>query len=277
MKNINSLMIFILIIAFNTFVQAQKTDIDNVLKLNSDFDKASLNGDVPFFERTLAPEFISYQPDGSKSTRAEVLERLKKEKEKPSFKFLSIKSDDVKVKMDGNLAYVTGLWKASTKGLDAASLPHNDTGFYTAAFEKRDGKWMLISDHSTEKVHTPEELMPSLRQASDDFDKAIGTQDARLFGALLSEEFTSVNSEGKVSTKAEEIAQINSPDLKITSIKSEDKKFRIHRSTAVETGRFHVTGTFKGKAFSDTGRYTSTWFYSNGKWMLASDHTSLIK
>ena len=119
--------------------------------------------------------------------------------------------------------------------------------------------------------------MPSLKQASDNYDNAISTQDARMFDSLLSAEFTFVNEHGKMRNKAEEIEQIKSADLKITSVKSEDKKFRIHRSTAVETGVFTVSGTYKGKPFTDKGRYTSTWFYSNGKWQLASDHTSIIK
>ncbi len=277
MKNFAKIVTLFSVIVFTTLLHAQKNDIDVVLKLNADFDKASLNGDLPFFENTLAPDFVSYHPDGSKVTRAEVLERIRKEKEKPSYKLLSVKSDDVKVKMDGNLAYVTGLWHASTSGLEADAAPHNDTGFYSAMFEKRNGKWMIVSDHSTEKTHTSDELMSSLKKASDNYDKAISTQDARMFDSLLSAEFTFVNEHGKMRNKAEEIEQIKSADLKITSVKSEDKKFRIHRSTAVETCVFTVSGTYKGKAFTDRGRYTSTWFYSNGKWQLASDHTSLIK
>ncbi|SFI71296.1 Ketosteroid isomerase homolog [Kaistella treverensis] len=275
MEKLHNLIAFILIITFSTAANAQ-SEIENVKKLNSAFDKASLSGDLQFFENTLAPDFVSYQPDGSKVTRAQVLERIKMEKEKPSYKLLNVRSEDVNVKMDGNLAFVTGLWNSSTSGLEADASPHNDTGFYTAAFENRDGKWMLISDHSTEKAHTPEELMPSLQIASNDFEKAIATQDSKLFDSLLSDEFTSVNENGKMRSKAEEIAQFKSPELKITSVKSEEKKFRIHRSTAVETGVFNVSGTFKGKPFTEKGRYTSTWFYHNGKWVLASDHTSLI-
>ncbi len=69
---------------------------------------------------------------------------------------------------------------------------------------------------------------------------------------------------------------MTSTDLVLTSSNADDKKFRIYRNTAVETGRFSVAGTYKGKAFSETGRYTSTWIYRDGKWKMAADHTSNI-
>lgn len=144
-------------------------------------------------------------------------------------------------------------------------------------FEKRNGDWQLISEHVTEKVHTAAELEPSLRQASEDFDRAIRTKDVNMYIELLSDEFVSITEDGKVNSKSDEIAQITSPDLVISSVKADEKKFRIHRSTAVETGRYNVTGSYKGKVFTETGRYTSTWFYSDGKWRLVSDHNSIIK
>jgi hypothetical protein len=54
------------------------------LKVNSDYDQAILKGDVSFHEKLLAPEFISYDPDGSSKNRSEVLEGLKKQKAAPS-------------------------------------------------------------------------------------------------------------------------------------------------------------------------------------------------
>jgi len=36
------------------------------------------------------------------------------------------------------------------------------------------------------------------------------------------------------------------------------------------------TGTYNYKAFSETGRYTSTWIFKDGKWQMDTDHTSVI-
>lgn len=102
------------------------------------------------------------------------------------------------------------------------------------------------------------------------------TKSASLFERLLAEDFISTNETGKRSNKKEEIAQMTSADLIITSAKADDKKFRIHRNSAVETGRYTVTGSYKGKAFSETGHYTSSWIYKDGRWQVAADHISVI-
>ncbi len=270
--------LILLLIAFtSSTLFAQKTKAEQeVLKVNSDFEKAMLKGDVSFHERILAPEYISYDPYGSSRNRSELLERLKKENAAPTYKQTALTSDDVKVKVSGNLAVVTGTWKSTTTSMEADAAPHNDRGHYTSVFEKRNGRWLLLSDHATEKIHTPEELEPDLRKASDDFDNAFETKNAAMFEKLLADDFTHTNETGRMTNKKDEIASMTSPDLVFTASKAEDKKFRIHRNSAVETGRYTATGTYKGKPFSETGRYTTTWVYKHGTWQIAADHTSVI-
>jgi ketosteroid isomerase-like protein len=257
------------------FAQNTKAE-QEVLKVNSDYDKAILKGDISFHERLLAPEYVSYNPDASARTRSEVLERMKKEKATPTFKLTALASDDVKVKVAGNLAVVTARWNSTGTAMETDAEPHTDQGYYTAVYEKRNGRWMLLSDHATEKPHTTAELEPSLRKASESFDKALETKNAALFEKLLAEDYTSTNEAGRISNKKDEIAQMTSPDFVLTSAKADDKNFRIYRNSAVETGRYSVTGTYKGKNFSETGRYTSSWIYKDGKWQIAADHTSVI-
>ena len=276
METLNRLMMLTLVL-FNALLVAQNSDEEKVLQINSAYDKATLSGDVAYFERVLAPNFVGYHPDGSVGTRAEVLEKLKNEKAKPTYRLLSMSSDDVKVKVSGDLAYVTGKWKASTSGMDSNPIPHEDTGYYGSVFEKQNGNWLLVADHSSEKAHTAEELEPSLKTASDKYDEAIRTKNVNLLDQLLSAEFISINEEGKMNNKSEEMAQLGSSDLVISSLTTSDKKFKIHRSTALETGIFDVKGLFKKQAFAEKGRYSSVWFYSGGKWLLASDHSTTIK
>ncbi len=52
--------------------------------------------------------------------------------------------------------------------MEADAVPHTDQGRYTVVYEKRDGRWLLITHHATQKTHTLEELEPELRKASDD-------------------------------------------------------------------------------------------------------------
>ena len=41
-------------------------------------------------------------------------------------------------------------------------------------------------------------------------------------------------------------------------------------------GTYHSKGTYKGKAFDHTGRFTDTWIYQDGKWLCVATHTNLI-
>ena len=273
-----SIKILFFIIACASITYAQNTKAEQeVLKINSDYDKAILAGDLAFHEKLLAPEFISYDPDGSLKNRTQVLERIKKQKAAPTFKPIAVTSNDVKVKVSGNLAVVTGESKNTSSSMEADAVPHTNQGRYTVVFEKRDGRWLLISDHATQKTHTPEELEPELRKASDEFDKAFETKNTAMFEKLLADDYIHTNVNGQVRNRKDQIANMISPNLVFTSNKADDKKFRIYRNSAVETGRYTATGTYKGKPFSETGRYTSTWFYRNGKWQMAADHASIIQ
>lgn len=260
--------------AFSTALFAQTKEEKEVLKVNEAYEAAMAKGDYDAQEKMLSPNYVTYLPDGSLEGRAQVAEYFKKQKTSPTYKMISMASDDVKVKVSGNLAVVTGAWKATTKTTDAEAQPHQDAGRYTAIYEKQNGTWLLLSDHVTEKPHTPEELEPDLRKASDAYDRAIRARDGAMFDKLLADDFMYTGNKGKTSNKQEEIKNMSSADLAITESKVSDKKFRIYRNSAVETGRYDVSGTYKGTAFKESGRYTSTWIYKDGKWRMVADHTS---
>jgi hypothetical protein len=64
----------------------------------------------------------------------------------------------------------------------------------------------------------------------------------------------------------------------IESTELSDQKVRvIGNGAAVETGKYRTKGTNKGKAFDETGRYTTTWVWRGGRWQIVADHTSVIK
>lgn len=259
------------------FVFSQNSqDEMEVRKINQAFDEAIKNADVAFYEKILASDYVSYAPDGTVKDRNQVLEEVKKQKSSPTYRISDIASKDVKVKMAGDLAIVTAAWDATSHNLDDKE-PHKDQGHYMSIYEKRDGQWKLITEMVSEKPHTPEELQPLLEKASNQYDEAIKKGDKEAFAKLLADDYSSTNPQGRVGNRAEDIDMMFGPDLKLETISTEDKKFRVYRNSAVETGKYSVTGTHKGKKFSETGRYTSTWIFKDGKWQMVADHTSLIE
>lgn len=248
-----------------------------VRKLVSEMDRAFAKNDVAYFESVLADDYVLAGTDGKTKTRAELLAEMRKEVEKPTYKLTANASEDVRVRVSGDMAVVTAIWRMTTVGPESNPWePHKDEGRYTTVLQRRGGRWVVVADHVTERPHTPEEFEPELRKASESYDAAMKARDAAAFGRLLADDYAFTGPGGVVRNKAEDIAHMTSSDTKIESATTDDKKIRIYRSTAVETGRYTVTGTHKGKPFTETGRYTTTWVRRDGRWQIVSDHTSVL-
>ncbi|CAN5217740.1 hypothetical protein BH23BAC2_BH23BAC2_20160 [soil metagenome] len=271
MKNYVLPLVLMLCIA-SAFAQNSKDEME-VRKINEAFDVAIKNSDVAFYEGILAPDYVSYRSDGMVRNRSEVLEEVKKEKASPTYRLSEIGSDDVKVKLSGNLAVVTAKWNATTQSLEDNE-SHQDLGHYMAVYEKRNGRWLLISEMGNEKPHTPEELESSLKKASTMYEENIKNQNKEAFAKLLAKDYSSTNPEGEVRTSEQDIAMMFDADVKLENVSTQDKKFRVYDNFAVETGQYNVTGSYKGEKFTESGRYTSTWIFKNGKWQIVADHSS---
>ncbi|MFN7943910.1 MAG: nuclear transport factor 2 family protein [Blastocatellia bacterium] len=107
-----------------------------------EYDKAYVSQDVAAFDRLAADEYLLTQPDGKVSTKAEVIALSKS----GDIKVEKGQSDNVKVRLYGNTALVTGQWteKSTTKGK-----PFAGTVQYTTVYVKKNGKWQIVSDHGT--------------------------------------------------------------------------------------------------------------------------------
>lgn len=264
-----------LLLCFAAVTAQNSQDEAEVRKLNQAFDEAIKNADVAFYERVLAPNYVSYSSDGTVKDRNQVLEEVKKQKSNPTYRISEIGSEDVNVKISGDLAVVTAEWSATSHSINDDK-PHKDMGHYLAIYEKQNGRWQLISEMGSEKPHTPEELEPSLKEASEKYDQTFKNRDKDAFGKLLADDFSSTNPEGIIRSKDEDLAMMFSPDLKLENVSTKDKKFKIYENFAVETGQYNVSGTYKGEKFSESGRFTSTWMLKDGKWQMVADHVSLI-
>jgi len=254
------------------FAQTNKDEAE-VRKLNEQLDNAIKNNDVAFFEKTLAADYVSLRADGSIKSRNEALEEARSQKANPTYRISDLGSEDVKVKHSGNLAVVTAKWNTTSHSMEDDE-PHKDTGHYIAVYEKNKGQWQLVSEMGSETPHTPEELEPAIRKASEKYDEALKNRDREALADMLADDFSSIGPDGKVRNKEENLAMIFNPDLKIEDGSSEDKKFRVYRNFAVETGKYNIKGNYKGEQFSESGRYTSTWMLKDGKWQIVADHVS---
>ena len=103
------------------------------------------------------------------------------------------------------------------------------------------------------------------------------TNNTDLLEPLLADGFTNTSSAGKLSNRAEAIAEAKA--TKYTSVDYVDLKVMVFGDTAIAIGTFRAKGTDpSGKPLDAKERFTDTWTkMANGKWQCVASHQSPIK
>ena len=109
------------------------------------------------------------------------------------------------------------------------------------------------------------------------WNKAISDRDAATAGEIISEDFRYITPIGTVLDRAAILKATGDPDYKIAPFKTEEVEVRIHGNTAVVTGRFTQTGSYKGQIQTVRMRYTDVYVKSGETWRAISAHSSLIR
>jgi len=266
----------IAILAFAITAAAQSQDEQQIMKIHLGLEQAFIKGDAAPFEAAIAPNYTFSGPAGNSRTREEMFKELRDEIAKPTAKNISETSDNIKIRVLGNTAYVTSGWTSVSQGLGEGTEPHTDHGQYTGIYEKMDGKWMLVREAFTEAQHDRKLQEAEVLKASDAFDTIMRNRDKAGYERILHADYTYTSEDGKLVSRAEDIAHFG--DMVLNTMETSDKKVRIiGNSAAVETGMYHATGSYKGKAFDETGRYTTTWIWKDLRWQVIADHNSIIR
>ena len=266
----------IAIVAFAITAAAQSKDVQEIMKIHLGLEQAYIKADMAPFEAATAQNYTFSGPGGKVQTRDEMFKEMRDEIAKPTSKNISEVSDNIKIRVFGDAAYVTSGWTSVSQGLGEGTEPHTDKGQYTGIYEKMDGKWMLVCETFTEAQHDRKLQEAEVLKASDAFDAAMRSPDKAAYERMLHADYTYTSEDGKLVTRAEDMAHF--ADMTITSMETSDKKVRITgNSSAVETGMFHAIGSYKGKAFDETGRYTTTWIWKDLRWQVIADHNSIVK
>ena len=131
----------VVLFALNTYAQSRSER--EVLAANAAFDRAIVSRDAGAYSRLLADDFIFTSADGKVSNKQKEVDRVRS----GGLTFTTGKSDDVRVKVYGNTAVVTGRFTAGGKneGRDFTFVER-----YTAVFVKRNGNWQMVAEQATE-------------------------------------------------------------------------------------------------------------------------------
>ncbi|MGH9358321.1 MAG: nuclear transport factor 2 family protein [Terriglobia bacterium] len=109
-----------------------------LLKLENKENQAFLNRDTKVLDRLYADTLAWTRPNGEFLNKAQVLENLRSGKTK----YDSIKHHDVRVRIYGNTAILTG---TSTTDLVYGGKPMNRFRWFGEVWVKQNGRWQLVA------------------------------------------------------------------------------------------------------------------------------------
>jgi len=118
------------------------------------------------------------------------------------------------------------------------------------------------------------ELPADLLKAVKDYDEAQIHGDKAELQRLVADDYTLVNSSGRVQTKAELITDYTTPGYKIEPFEILQPVEKVWSDGAVMGGVVNLRGTDGGKPFSVTLRFADIWAKRNGKWQVIYTHVS---
>ena len=291
MKKLLASATLILVSTFATVAQNSK-DEQEVRDFLAEYDKAVSSRDIAFLERVLPDDYVFTGASGRMSDRARVLKFFKQQRDKPTYRMNSLKHENVKVRVVGNMAVVTNDYTAQTTPIDSPEAePQTAKGRHTKVLEKRKGRWMVIAEQDTEQARDDKLMEQQVLKAGRVYIELIkrlnsGRNYAELetsgdiaeLKRLLADEYTYTSPVGEISNKGEELEWYKTAQVKLESAELSEQKVRvIDNYTAVETGKIRFVGTDAGKPLDFTKRYTTTWVFWGDRWQIIADHASMVK
>ena len=118
------------------------------------------------------------------------------------------------------------------------------------------------------------DIPKDLADAVADYDAAQVNGDRAELERLVADDYTLVNSTGRVQDKAQLIADYTTPGYKIEPFKILEPVEKAWGDGAVMGGLVHLKGTDGGKPFAVTLRFADIWAKRHGKWQVVYTHVS---
>ncbi|HKU76560.1 MAG TPA: nuclear transport factor 2 family protein [Pyrinomonadaceae bacterium] len=139
MKSIFVATALLLTIASVVIGETAKKSEEELLKANREYDQALVRGDAVALDRLYSEEFVYTTPDGEVRNKAQQLAFTRS----GDLRLEAGQSDEVKVRVYGNTAVMTGRFTAKGKLIDK-NIDIRER--YTAVWVKRSGRWRLVAE-----------------------------------------------------------------------------------------------------------------------------------
>jgi len=116
----------------------------------------------------------------------------------------------------------------------------------------------------------------SVRALESQRAQALLKADTVALSQLVADDFVEISRLGTLRTKADNMREIASGTLKLTTVRYDSLAVRIYGDVAVLQGIADNTGTFRGFPFTGKIRYTRVFVRRSGRWQaVAMQQTSM--
>jgi ketosteroid isomerase-like protein len=139
MKSLFAVVVILLTLASITHGQTSGKNQQELLSANQAYDAALVRGDAAALDRIYADEFIYTTPEGEVRNKAQQLAFTRS----GELRLESGRSDDVRIRIYGNTAVMTGRFTAKGRFRNRVI---DIQERYTAVWVKRRGAWRLVAE-----------------------------------------------------------------------------------------------------------------------------------
>ena len=122
----------------------------------------------------------------------------------------------------------------------------------------------------------PDAVRAELLALEARWDSAVVRKDVAALERIIDPSFVFIGADGSVSSRAEMLAALRSPDLDIDPFETRDVQVRLYGGAAILTGWYEQTGRFRGQAYRGRMRYTDVYVRDAGRWVAVSAHASRL-
>lgn len=113
---------------------------------------------------------------------------------------------------------------------------------------------------------------PRVGDAVANYDRAWKQRDTSTVSRLLAPQYQYFTSRGGVSSRAETLAMLSSPDYRLEHAKRSEFAVSFSGPVAIVSSRWTGRGTYRGRPFNDDQRCGQTWLLTSDVWQLLSEH-----
>jgi ketosteroid isomerase-like protein len=243
--------------------------------LLKEFLAGASRNDVAIHDRFWGEDLIYTGSAGRRIGKPDIMGELRSPPPSttPAAETATYSAEDVRIHQYGNTAVVAFRLVGTT--------PSRVTNYLnTGLFLKRQGRWQAVGWQATRMPRTEDEA----KSAINDVERLVGAwidawlkKDGAAVDTMMTPEYTYVAPNGQVFDRAAILAIIRAPSYRLDGGRQTEVKItRLGEGTAVLIDRWHGSGSYEGKPFTDDHRCTRVCVQQGTRWLVAQEQYSAV-